>query len=67
MLHGHDMHGVGAKASACALAQEEAFVEVQILRMQVSRLQTELAATTEQLEAASAAAEAERSAQSPPL
>lgn len=45
--------------------QDAAPDEVGILRTEVARLQTELTATTEKLEAASAAAEAERSAQLP--
>ena len=44
--------------------QETATEEVEVLQTEVARLQAELATTTEQLEAAGAAAEAERSAQS---
>ncbi len=44
--------------------QETATEEVELLQTEVARLQAELATTTEQLEAASAAAEAERSDQS---
>ena len=47
--------------------QEEASEEVGILRTEVAQLQTQLANTTEQLEAANAAAEAERLAPHPPL
>ena len=41
--------------------QDEATEKVGILRTELTRLQLQLAATTEQLEAASALAEAERS------
>ena len=44
--------------------QGAATEEVELLQTEVARLQAELATTTEQLEAASAAAEAERSDQS---
>ena len=47
--------------------QIEAPEEVGSLRTEVAQLQMQLAATTEQLEAANAAAEAERSAIHPPL
>lgn len=47
-----------------ASMQGAAIEEVKVLQTEVARLQAELATTTEQLEAASAAAEAERSGQS---
>ncbi|CAK0785175.1 hypothetical protein CVIRNUC_008381 [Coccomyxa viridis] len=48
------------QASVPAEPQETATEEVELLQTEVARLQAELATTTEQLEAASAAAEAER-------
>ena len=52
------------KLNLPAIMQETAAEEVELLQTEVARLQAELATTTEQLEVASAAAEAERSDQS---